>query len=354
VKRTAFLLLLAAAALAQTRSDLPAGKLAEVERAISAEMSRAGAPGVSVAVVMDGAVRYANGFGLADLENSVPATADTVYRLASISKPMTATAVMQLVEQGKLDLDSSVERYVPTFPKKEWPVTIRQLLGHLGGIRHYRGNEISSTRHYQDAVEPLHIFQDDPLIAEPGTRYSYTTYGYNLLGAAVESGSGERFPDYLRRHIFAPARMERMRVDNVFEIIPRRAQGYHKRSDGTLENSILADTSNKIPGGGLCSTVHDLANFAVAMMAGRLVRAATFEQMSTPQRTRDGKPTGYGMGFGVDEQDGFRYIGHGGGQPRVSTMLSMIPDRNFAVVWMCNLEGSGLRIHRELAKLLLR
>jgi CubicO group peptidase (beta-lactamase class C family) len=352
--RSAFLFLFAVAATAQTRADLPPDTLREVERTISAEMSRAGAPGASVATVLDGMVRYANGFGLAELENSVPATADTVYRLASISKPVTATAVMQLVEQGKIDLDAPVERYVPGFPKKEWTVTIRQLLGHLGGIRHYQADEMRSTRHYADVLEPLHIFKDDPLIAEPGTRYSYTTYGYNLLGAAVEGASGEKFPDYLNRHVFEPAGMDRIRVDSAFEIIPRRAQGYFRRPGGSLENSIMVDTSNKIPGGGLCSTVHDLARFAAAIMAGRLVRRETFEMMSTRQRTRDGKTTGYGFGFGLEEHDGFRYVMHGGGQPRVSTMLAMIPDRNFAVVWMCNLEGSRLRIHRELPKLLLR
>jgi CubicO group peptidase (beta-lactamase class C family) len=355
ISMTRFLLLLlsATAALAQTRADLPVEKLREVDRIVTSEMSRTGAPGVSVAVLMDGSVRYANGFGLADLENSVPATADTVYRLASISKPITATAVMQLVEQGRIELDAPLRRYVPGFPEKEWPVTIRQLLGHLGGIRSYLGDEMRSTRHYTDSISPLDIFQRDPLIAEPGTRYAYTTYGFNLLGAAVESASGMKFPEYLKRYIFEPAGMDRIRVDDVYAIIPHRAEGYHKRADGTLENSTLADTSNKIPGGGLCSTVWDLARFASAIMSGKLVRPETFEEMSTPQRTRDGTSTGYGYGFGISERDGFRFVTHGGGQPQVSTMLAMIPERRFAVVWMCNLEGSGMRIHIELAKALL-
>jgi CubicO group peptidase (beta-lactamase class C family) len=352
-RRTVLVFFTAVAAFAQTRGSLPVEKQREIDRIVTSEMARTGAPAVSVAVLLDGEVRFAGGYGLADLENSVPATADTVYRLGSIAKPVTAVAVMQLVEKGKIDLDAPVQRYVPSFPEKQWPVTIRQLLGHLGGIRHYKGDEIFSARHYSNLTEPLAIFKDDPLIAEPGSRYSYTTYGYNLLGAAVEGASGMSFPDYLRARIFEPARMDRMRVDSVYEIIPHRAQGYHKTADGRLLNSSIVDTSNKIPGGGLCSTVTDLVKFASAVMSGKLIRPETFAQMSTMQQARDGKGTGYGLGWNVADSDGVRVVSHGGGQPRISTMLSTVPERRFAVAWMCNLEGSGLRVHKELQKLLL-
>lgn len=352
-RRLLLLPLCAGALLAQTPADLSPETLVKIDGVVASEMARTGAPGVSIAILIDGQVRYANGYGLADLENSVPASARTVYRLASISKPITALAVMQLVERGKIELDAPIQRYVTAFPEKQWPVTVRQLLGHLGGVRHYKADEVLSTRHYLDLTRPLDIFKDDPLIAEPGTRYSYTTYGFNLLGAAVENASGVKFVDYLRANIFEPARMDRIRADDVFEIIPHRAQGYRKRADGRLENSALADTSNKIPGGGLCSTATDLARLAAAVMGGKLVKPATFETMRTAQTTRAGKPTAYGLGWAVEEHDGFRYVMHGGGQPRVSTMLAMIPARKFAVAWMSNLEGSGMRIHRELAKLLL-
>jgi len=341
-------------AFAQSRADLPDATLLEIDRVVTSEMARTGAPGVSLAIVLDGRIRFANGYGLADLENSVPATAETVYRLASVSKPITATAVMQLVEKGLLSLDAPIGRYLPAFPEKQWPVTVRQLLGHLGGIRHYRGNEIASTRHYSDVMESLDIFKDDPLEHEPGTKFQYTTYGFNLLGAMVQVASAERFADYLHHHIFDPAGMDRVREDDVYAIIPHRAQGYYKRSGGQLQNSGLADTSNKVPGGGLCSTVYDLARFASATLDARLVTRASLDQMFTAQRTRDGKSTSYGFGWGLRTADGFHYVEHGGGQQRVSTMLSLIPARNFAVTWMCNLEGSGLRLHSELAKLLLR
>ena len=355
MNRRSFLTCLAAsAAAAQTRATLASAELLDIDRAVTSEMARTGAPGLSLAIVMDGEVRYANGYGLADLENTVPATAETVYRLGSIAKPITAIAVMQLVEKGRISLDAPIQRYVPGFPEKPWPVTVRQLLGHLGGVRHYQGQEILSTRHYSDVLAPLDIFKDDPLLHEPGTKYSYTTYGFNLLGAAVEQASGERFVGYLQRHIFDPAGMDRMREDSVYAIIPHRAQGYAKRSDGSLQNGALADTSNKIPGGGLCSTVYDLALLAIAIFDDKLVGPAAREQMFTSQKTLDGKRTGYGYGWAIDTQDGFHFVQHGGGQPRISTMLAMIPDRRFAVAWMCNLENSGLRLHRDLPRLLLK
>ena len=184
---------LAAAPLeAQTRAELPAETIEKIEAAVSAQMARDHVPGASVAVAVGERVVYANGFGLSDLENSVPAKASTVYRLASISKPITATAVMQLVERGKLDLDAPIQKDCPAFPEKRWGITLRQLLGHLGGVRHYGSpGEMRSTRHYTDVVTPLAMFKDDPLLHEPGTAYSYTTFGYNLIGCAVEGASGK-------------------------------------------------------------------------------------------------------------------------------------------------------------------
>jgi CubicO group peptidase (beta-lactamase class C family) len=291
---------------------------------------------------VDHKLRWSNGYGLADLENFVPAKAMTAYRLGSISKPITATAVMQLAERGKLDLDAPIQKYCPAFPAKQWPVTARLLLGHLSGVRHYKNEaEFASTRHFNSVVEGLDMFKDDPLLFEPGTKYSYTTHGYAVLGCAVEGASGMRFEEYIRENVFKPAGMDRIRVDNVADIIPNRAQGYAKLQNGELRNSGLADTSYKIPGGGFISTVEDLAKFAIAMQTGVLVKKETLEQMWTSQKTRDGKVTGYGMGWSVSERMGMKEVSHGGAQQRVSTYLYTIPGKGLAVVLMTNLEGIG-------------
>lgn len=330
---------------AQRRAELSAETIEKIEAAVSAEMARDHVPGVSVAVAVGERIVYANGFGLSDLENSVPAKVSTVYRLASISKPITATAVMQLAERGTLDLDAPIQKYCPAFPEKRWGITIRQLLGHLGGVRHYRNpEEIRSTRHYTDVVTPLEMFNEDPLLHEPGTAYSYTTYGYNLLGCAVEGVTGESYVEFVRQNIFVPAGMDRIRPDDAHAIIPNRAQGYRLRENGDLRNSDLADTSNKIPGGGFASTVIDLVKFAIAVQNGTLVTESTRKQMWTPQKTSDGNETSYGLGWMISEQDGRKEVSHGGGQQRVSTLIFLVPANRVAVALMMNLEGVSGRV----------
>ena len=190
-----------------------------VEAAISATMSAEHIPGLSVAVVTHGEVQWSSGYGQSDVENAVPASAETVYRLASVSKPITAVAAMQLAEQGKLDLDAPVQKYVAVFPQKPWPVTTRALLGHLAGIRHYAEGEFESTRHYNTLMEALHLFQDDPLVQEPGTKYLYSTYGYTLVGVVVEAIVGTPFAEQVKKAVFEPAGMTGARVDDVFEIV---------------------------------------------------------------------------------------------------------------------------------------
>jgi len=335
-------LAIAAPVFALQGAPLSPDVVRKVEQFIRDEMTLQKIPGLSIAIVKDNELRWEKGFGVSDLENEVRARPDTMYRLASISKPITAVAALQLVEQGKLDLDQPVQKYVPSFPQKQWPVTCRLLLGHLGGVRHYKGYEVGSTRRYQSLTDALAIFKDDPLLHEPGTKYHYTTYGYNLLGSAVEGASGARFSDYLQSHIFRPAGMERIRVDDAAAIIPRRAQGYRKLPDGTLQNSALADTSNKIPGGGLCGTPGDLARFAIALQKDTLLKPATKAQMWTRQRLRDGSETSYGLGWSVSTRAGRKEVAHGGGQPRVATYLYVLPDERCAVAIMTNLEGAKL------------
>lgn len=339
---------LAVPALAQPAAIAPA-RLEAVERAVTATMARLGIPGLSLALGAGAEVEFTNGYGTADLENFVPAKASTVYRLGSVSKPITATAVLQLAEQGRLDLDAPVERYVPVFPPKAWPVTARLLLGHLGGVRHYAGEEFSSTRHYDGVVDGLAIFKDDPLVHEPGTRYLYSSYGYNLLGAAVEGASGRGFVDYLRENVFGPAGMRDTGPDDVLAIIPNRAQGYARSASGELRNSGLTDTSNKVPGGGLRGTAADVARFGLALQGGALLQKETFARMTTVQKTRDGQATTYGLGLTVTSGHGVKEAWHTGGQQRVSTVLYLRPERGQVVAVLSNLEGVGSAL-RDLAR----
>jgi serine beta-lactamase-like protein LACTB len=311
-----------------------------VAHALTAEMQQEGIIGLSAAIALKGTLCWERGFGFADIENAVPATSRTMYRLASITKPITATAIMQLVEAGKIDLDVPIQRYLTEYPVQRWPVTVRQLLGHLAGVRHYRPGEENSTQHYRNVIEPLNIFMHDPLESEPGVAFLYTTYGYDVLGAIVQVVSGQAFLDFLRFNIFSPAKMKFIRDDDSLAIIPRRTRGYQRGPDGHLLNSGLADTSNKVPAGGLIGTPQDLIRFALAWQRGGLISEATCRLMSISQVTRTGQRTNYGLGWYVDTREGRRLIYHTGHQQGTKTLLAILPDQQAVVAIMANSENA--------------
>ena len=325
--------------LIHAQGPLSSEKIAAIEKVVSAAMSANSIPGASVAVAA-GRDIWTNGYGLADLENFVPAKAATVYRTASIAKPMTAVAIMQLAEQGKIDLDAPVQKYLPSFPTKQWPITTRQLLGHIAGVRHYKQpTESYLTEHFWTLTDAIRVFESDELMFEPGTKYGYTTFGYVLLGRIVEAVSGQDYMTYLGTHVLDPAGMKNTGMDDVYALIPNRSHGYQKNDKGSVVNAALADTSHKVPGGGLLSSAADLVRFAVAFRDGKLVQPRTRDEMLTPLKLRDGRTTGYGLGWGIGEFRGRRLISHAGGQAGVSTMLAFLPDHDLTVALMFNMEG---------------
>lgn len=299
-------------------------------------------PGLSVAVASHGKLLYSKAFGKSDVENNVPATIRTKFRLASISKPFTAAAVMQLVEQGRIALDSTIQTYVPEFPQKPWPITIRQLLGHQGGIRHYRGVEEErriGTTLYKDLTDALSIFSNDSLRNRPGERYTYTTFGYNLLGVAVERASGLTFGEYLADHIFMPLKMEQTVLDRSADIIPNRTAAYTLDSTGRLRNAFAIDPSYKHPGGGILSTTEDLVKFGTAMMHGTVVSPETFALMNTSGRTSDSVATNYGLGWSIGKGEMEGTVSHNGGQQGATSTLVLVPARDHVVAILTNLDG---------------
>lgn len=338
--RTIALLMLAAVLLGRLVGQAPPWSDA-ARAAIAAKIASDRIPGLSCAIAVRGETVFREGFGLADLENDVPATAQTVYRLASVSKPITAVAAMQLVEAGSLDLDADVRALVPEWPSKPWPVTTRQLLAHLGGVRHY-GREGESTVHYATQTAALVCFAADPLLHEPGTQYLYSTYGFNLVAAVVEARSGQPFAAFVRERIALPSGATSLQDDDVRRIVRGRAAGYIRVGE-QLQNSALMDSSYKLGGGGLCGSVEDLARFGAALLAGKLVRASTLAAMWKPQQTSEGKLVEYGLGFRVEQHDGRTMVSHGGAQSQVSTHLLLLPDAQVVVVVMCNLEKVRLQ-----------
>ena len=356
-KLATWLLLLAACISTVSRAPAQVGKFsdeirARMETAIATFMATSKVPGLSVAVVLDGQVVWSAGFGIADVENSVPATSQTVYRVGSISKPFTATAAMALWEQGRLNLDSPVRNYCAAFPQKQWPVTTRQLLGHLGGIRYYKvpeypyaesqsDPEVGNTRHYENGIEGgIQFFASDPLVAQPGTHFNYSTQGYTLVGCVIEGASAEKYADSVRKSVLVPAGMVQTRPDDRFAIIPLRTRFYSKDNSGALVNAEFLDSSYKLAGGGWLSSAPDMARFAVATLSDRLVKHATRDMMWTQQTpTDDLGRMAYGLGWQFGTTSGVKVVGHGGSQQGTSAMLLIAPDSRAAVVVLTNSDG---------------
>jgi serine beta-lactamase-like protein LACTB len=338
------LLLACASAVSSQQNSLSTEKRAEIEKAVSSFMSANSVPGIGVAVVLEGELSWSAGFGMADLENFAPATSATLFRLGSISKSLTATAVLRLWERGKLDLDAPVQKYCPSFPQKESPITSRQLLGHLGGIRHYHDDgkgdiPQDSARHFATMEESLQIFANDPLVAKPGTEFNYSTYGYTLLGCVLEGASSQKYVDFVRENIFKPAGMAQTQADDFFAVIPHRTRWYHKDKSGIVRNAGVLDSSYKIPGGGLISSADDMARFEAAMLADKLVQRSTRDLMWTIQTPTEGKPSRYALGWFVAEKFGLRTAGHTGGQQGTDTAFLMAPERRAGVVVLANMDN---------------
>ena len=311
---------------------------------VAAARDAAGSPGLSAAVAVGGEIVWSGASGLADVENAVPATADSVYRIASISKPIAATAVMHLAEQGVLDIEAPVREYFPAFPEKEHPVTVRQLMNHTSGIRHYEPGEFDMKEHFDTVEAGTVIFRDDPLLFEPGAEYSYSTYAYNLLAGVVESVSGQSFDDYLQQNIWGPAGMEATYLEHQGDIVPHRVRQYVKSEEPPLvRNAPFADLSIKWAGGGMIATAPDLVRFALALDAETILSTATQGRMTTPTELADGSLSPYGLGWRVEEDEMGLWVAHSGGATGGTTHLLRLPERGLAVALTANVQsGEGL------------
>jgi len=333
-------------ALASCRIDaaaLPQTTITAVERLVTAYRDAHRIPGMSIAVVADGKLAWSKAYGLADIENSVAARNATLYRSASIGKTMTATAAMRLVEAGALDLRADIRDYCPAFPAKAWRITPWNLLTHTSGIRHYGGprdlEEQSSTEHYPSVVAALQPFKDDALQFEPGTKWQYSTYGFDVLGCVIEGAAHMPFLTYMTEQVWRPAGMLATRDDDPRAVILNRAAKYTLR-DGVLQNAPAIDMSNRMPAGGYLTTAAELASFVTALLNGALVKPATVDEMMKPATLTTGAVVGYGLGWGVETEEwhGDRWTFHGGSSPGASGFIAVMPKHRFAVVFLTNLD----------------
>jgi CubicO group peptidase (beta-lactamase class C family) len=318
-------------------------------------------PSISVAVGIDGALVWADARGYADISTQTMATPDTLYAIGSVSKPITAVLTAILSQNGQLDLDSDVRDYVPEFPKKTHTITLRQLLSHQAGIRHYRFawsppifSESSRNREFVSTDESLALFDNDPLLFEPDTDFEYSTYGYTLVAAAIENVTGQSYIDALRTNVLTPLNLEQTSIDHPEFISGNRATDYVGTfSKKAVLRAPATNSSYKWAGGGLVSTPTDLVLFGNAVLNAALLNDSMRSSMFTARTLPSGEknPRHYGLGWTIGgltmanretgQDEIITLIHHGGTRAGSTSILMIIPDHNVVVAMTSNSVGRG-------------
>lgn len=309
----------------------------EVDRYVETSMRRQHIPGLSLVVLQDGRVVKAKGYGFSNVELKVPATPNTVYELASSTKPLLATGVLLLVQEGKLSLDQKISAYLDNSPEGWKDITIRHLLSHTSGIPD-NGNDLRHDFPYDtSASEIAEFIAKAPLKFSPGERWSYSNSGYLLLGMIVNRITGQTWDRFLAQRMFAPLGMTSTRFDSAGEVVQNRASGYVWLGAGGLRNGdFLKYMMTGHGDSGILSTVLDLAKWTNALSGNRVVSEDTKRLMWTPVKLSDGSSSEYGLGWFVDAVQGHRHIYHPGGAPGTAAEISLYPDDRLTVILLAN------------------
>lgn len=366
-----FLLLLALCLLATPALALDP---VQVVRRLEQLRGQAGAPGASAAIMVRGELVYSGGVGLADVENEVPMSGASVHNVGSVSKLFGAIGVMQLVERRRAELDAPIQAYAPWFPRKQAPVTVRGLMTHTAGIRHYRDGEFGEGEvfRYQpfDSLQAAsRRWQDEPLLFEPGTHWSYSSYGASLLQAVIETGSGQPLEPYLREHVWNPAGMVHAALDVPARIVRNRAHGYvHDPAGGALRNADQENVSYKYLGGGIIASDEDMVRLGHALNRGRLLGRKALAEMYRPQLPpglpgwpgEDGQPQKVPVQALVwrvlTDPAGRGYVGHSGSVKGALSFFANYPEQDVVVALHVNASGGKPELEQaaeDLAALVL-
>jgi len=295
-------------------------------------------PGFAVTVTVGRSVVWQYAVGHADVASSAPVSSATRFRIGSVSKLLTATLLMRLAQTDRVDLDAPISHCASVQPHLG-AVTLRQLAGHLGGVRHYRGAEFLSNVHYESLADAIRVFANDTLVAAPGMRYSYSSYGFNLIGACLEHDLEMSFPDLMRRHVLEPLDLTTIVADVTGAEIPNRATLY--QVIGTAAAPVPPDDlSGRWPSGGYIGSTGDLARLGQSVLAPGLLDARSLEVMLTSQRLGSGATTNVGIGWriGTDSLAGTFYH-HGGSSNGGSAFLLVVPNRQLVVAMASNAFG---------------
>ena len=323
--------------------------VAQAQEAARSGLVEQNLPGLSVAVGVGADLVWAEGFGFADLEDKTPVTPETKFRSGDVSKALTSAAVGLLLEKKALSLDQEIQVYVPEFPRKEWPVTLRQLMAQTAGLRNDGGDEAPIHVRCERTAEGLQHFGENSLLFEPGTRYYPSSWGWVLVSAAVEGAvSGQSFFTFMRTRIFEPLGMTATLPDTVAEQIPKRATFYYPKFAGDNrygpQDAREGDHSCWAGAGAFLTTPSDLVRFGMAFNSGKVVQPATVQLLQTPQKLNSGaeNPSGYALGWKIETQplagQPMRMAGHGTKEDFIGTSayLMTFPERGIVVAVMVN------------------
>jgi D-alanyl-D-alanine carboxypeptidase len=312
-----------------------------IDEYITHEMDSQGIPGLSLAVVRDGKVVVAKGYGKASVELDAPATPATLFALASVSKQFTAAAIMLLVEQGKIGLNDPLTNYFAWVPKEWSEVKVRHLLTHTSGIHEEENKgdflEWEREEHNQEQIVRTAFGR---LLARPGEKYRYSNTGYRVLGMLIEKVSGQSYWGFLEQHIFHPLGMGATRNSDPRTVILNRARGYGF-SDGRLINRDPVSASAAFSDGALISSVLDMVKWDAALNSERLLKRSSLEEMWTPVRLRDGTTSNYGFGWFLQPVKNHKAVAHGGDMPGFTSCIWRFIDDRLTVVVLANCETAG-------------
>jgi serine beta-lactamase-like protein LACTB, mitochondrial len=300
-------------------------------------------PGLALAVSVGSELVCSEALGWASLDPPRPATTETRWRIASISKALTSVALGLLWQEGSLDLDAEVQRYVPSFPRKQHAITVRQLAGHLSGLPHYAPNDMLNRDPYSSVTAALAKFADRPLMHAPGERFAYSSFGWNLLAAVIEGATGVGYLGFMVDRVLSPLGMADTVPDLPGVAGDACADFYIVRAGGEVLRAPAIDNSDAWASAGFLSTAEDLARFARGVLDGRLLGPRTVELLFVPMRTREGAAVPYGLGWELGSYCGQRVVGHGGSHVGATAQLLVLPEQRIAVALLANANSRGLR-----------
>lgn len=324
-----------------------------VDELVAARMRQRHVPGLALAVVRDGRVVKARGYGLANVELNVPVTTETVFEIGSITKQFTASAVMLLVEDGKINLDDKISRHLSGLPGAWDDITVRHLLTHTSGVRNYTGLAGFELSRRLKRDEFVKLVAAHPLAFRPGEQWSYGNTAYNLLGHIVESASGQTYWEFVNSRLFRPAGMASTRDRDPRNVIPKRADGYEWEGGRLVGRD--HDLTDVFSAGAITSTVLDLARWDAALYTERPLKSSLREQMWTPVRLSGGHAYPYGFGWSTLTWRGRRLVFHGGQTAGFAASIQRFLDDRLTVVVLSNLGDIGLstEVARRVAKFYL-